>query len=160
MLEHYQLSTPYPTEWPAEKDMSDASDDDLAQPSSKGHGVRRSKTRYSALERSASDRRSGVPGAQKSGNGTQNLVSKDEPDPLGSTDSVVMILRSQGLPVQSDINLRKEPKSELPIHADRSRQPVSTVIEYLLTSPFPLASAWLGYHTGFIERPGHLVEVY
>jgi exocyst complex component 2 len=106
VLEHYQLSTAYPTEWPAEKDLSDASDEEGSKPARNGF-IRRSKSRYSVLERSASDRRSLVPGSQKTGDGLENLVQKDESDPLGTADSVVRILRSQGLPVQDDIALRE-----------------------------------------------------
>jgi exocyst complex component 2 len=105
VLDHYQLSTPFPTEWPAEKDQSDASEDEEVPKSTRNGLIRRSKSRYSALERSASDRKSLVPGSQKTGEGIENLVQKDEPDPLGSGDSVVRILRSQGLPVQDDIRL-------------------------------------------------------
>jgi|SRR5271168_3343339 len=108
VLDHYQLSTPYPLEWPAEKDLSDASEEEDAKPS-RSDMVRRSKSRYSALERAASDRKSHVPGSQKTGDGVENLVQKDEPDPLGSTDSVVKILRQQGLPVQEDTRLRLYP---------------------------------------------------
>lgn len=106
VLEHYQLSTAYPTEWPAEKDLSDASDEEGTNSARNGY-IRRSKSRYSALERSASDRKSLVPGSQKTGDGLENLVQKDESDPLGTTDSVVRILKSQGLPVQDDIALRE-----------------------------------------------------
>jgi len=105
VLEHYQLPTAYPLEWPAEKDLSDASDEeDSLKPSLNGLGRRRS--RYSALERKTSDRRNLVPGSQKTGDGIENLVQRDEPDPLGSTESVVRILRQQGLPVGDDISLR------------------------------------------------------
>jgi exocyst complex component 2 len=111
VLEHYQLPTAYPIEWPAVKDLSDASSDEEFVVNSKRTGVvRRSKSRYSALERSASDRRSLVPGSQKTGDGVENLVQKDEPDPLGTSDSVVWTLREQGLPVQDDTNLRKYSK--------------------------------------------------
>jgi exocyst complex component 2 len=96
VLDHYQLSTAYPVEWPAEKDMSDSSDEDDKKSNRNGM-IRRSKSRYSALERAASDRRSG--------DGVENLVQRDEPDPLGSTDSVVRILRQLGLPVQEDTKL-------------------------------------------------------
>ncbi|EHK97359.1 putative Exocyst complex component SEC5 [Glarea lozoyensis 74030] len=78
VLDHYGLSTPYPLEWPPEKDDT----------------------------RATSDRRSLVPGSQKSNNGVENLVQRDEPDPLGSTESVVRILRQLGLPVQDDTGLR------------------------------------------------------
>jgi exocyst complex component 2 len=109
VLEHYQLPTAYPTEWPEEKDQSDISDDedDFGPPRAL---MGRRKSVYQALEQVATDRRSFVPGAQKTGDGVENLVQKDESDPLGSTESVVRILRSQGLPVD-DIKLRQFPKS-------------------------------------------------
>lgn len=105
VLEHYQLSTPYPLEWPAEKDLSDASDEENEPKNT----VRKStvrKSRFSVLERASSSRKSFVPGAQKTGDGVENLVQKDEPDPLGSTTSVVRMLRESGLPVSEDTNLR------------------------------------------------------
>lgn len=107
VLEHYQLATPYPDEWPAEKDISDASDEEENVKSTTKIGLRRSKSRYTALERATSVRHSSIPGAQRTGDGTENLVQRDEPDPLGSADSVVRILRQQGLPVQDDTRLRK-----------------------------------------------------
>lgn len=103
ILNHYNLTTLYPTAWPAEKDESDASDEDVPGP--KKVDLRRSKSRYSALERSGSDRRSLVPGSQKIGNGVENLVQKDEVDPLGGKDSVVRILREKGMPVEEDSRL-------------------------------------------------------
>lgn len=103
ILNHYNLSTLYPTAWPAEKDESDASDEDV--PDHRKAELRRSKSRYSALERSGSDRRSLVPGSQKTGNGVENLVQKDEADPMGGTDSVVRVLRDKGIPVEEDSRL-------------------------------------------------------
>ncbi|KAL9604444.1 MAG: hypothetical protein Q9179_001833 [Wetmoreana sp. 5 TL-2023] len=88
ILNHYNITKRYPTAWPAEKDASEASEDE--QPASKtGLAHKRSKSRYSALARSASDRRSLVPGTEKTGDGVENLVQKDEPDPLGGPHSVV-----------------------------------------------------------------------
>lgn len=108
VLAHYQLPTAFPTEWPAEKDESDASDDEgLVKKKKTSSTGRASKSRYSALERATSDRRSLVPGSQKTGEGLENLVQKDEPDPLGTGESVVRILRGRGLPVQDDIHLRR-----------------------------------------------------
>lgn len=106
VLDHYQLPSAFPTEWPTEKDQSDASDDDeaVAAKEEKSKTTRR-KSKYSALEHVSSYRRSFVPGAQKL-DGVESLVRKDEPDPLGAGDSVLRILRSQGLPVQDDIKLR------------------------------------------------------
>jgi exocyst complex component 2 len=100
---HYNLPTAYPLEWPAELDQSDED-----EPSNVGAGVRRSRSRYSALERSASDRRSALPGFQKTGDGRANLVQKDEPDPLGGPDSVVRALKQRRLPVEEDSRLRNK----------------------------------------------------
>lgn len=105
ILNHYNLATPYPSEWPAQKDDSDASEDELATEPSNRSALSRSKSRYSALERSGSDRRSFVPGVERTGDGASNLVQKDEPDPLGGPESVVRILRQRGLPVEDDARL-------------------------------------------------------
>jgi exocyst complex component 2 len=103
IIDHYNLSSPNPVEWPAELDDSD---EEVAP--GKALNVRRSKSRYSALERSASDRRSVIPGSQKTGDGRANLVQKDEPDPLGGMDSVVAVLKQRGLPVEEDTRLRNK----------------------------------------------------
>ncbi|KAI4264147.1 MAG: hypothetical protein L6R42_000741 [Xanthoria sp. 1 TBL-2021] len=108
LLNHYNITNLYPIAWPAEKDESDASEDE--QPKSKPQTTRlahqRANSRYSVLARSTSDRRSLVPGSEKTGDGLENLVQKDEPDPLGGPDSVVRILRHKGLPVEEDHRLR------------------------------------------------------
>lgn len=101
VLDFYQLSNPYPVEWPTEKDNSDDSEDDDAKKK-----ANRRKSRYQALERAVSNRNSLIPNHQKSANGVGNIVQKDEPDPLGTTDSVVRTLRQLGVPVQEDPRLR------------------------------------------------------
>ena len=103
LLNHYNLSTLEPWEWPAEKDADDSSDEELSKVSRSQ--ARRSKSRYSALDRSVSARGS-VPGSQKTIDGVENLVQKDEPDPLGGPASVVQVLRQRGLPVEDDLSLR------------------------------------------------------
>lgn len=108
LLNHYNITNLYPTSWPAEKDESDASEDEQPAARSTKLAHSRSKSRYSALVRSASDRRSLVPGSEKTGDGVENLVQKDEPDPLGGPDSVVRILRQKGLPVEEDQRLSEE----------------------------------------------------
>jgi exocyst complex component 2 len=100
VLTHFNIPNPYPTEWPKELDSDD--DEDTAA------GVRRSRSRYSALERTASERKSLLPGSQKTGDGRANLVQKDEPDPLGAPGSVVTNLRQRGLPVEADIRLKNK----------------------------------------------------
>ena len=107
ILNHYNLTNPFPTEWPAEKNLSDSSEDDLPVKSVKHASIRRSKSRYSALERAGSESRNLVPGTEKNVNGVENLVQRDEADPLGGTDSVVMALRYKGLPVEDDQLLRE-----------------------------------------------------
>lgn len=103
VLDFYQLSNPFPNEWPDEKNGSDASEDDEAQKK-----ANRRKSRYQALEKAVSNRNSILPGQQKSAGGTGNVVvQKDEPDPLGTTDSVVRTLKQLGVPVQEDPRLRK-----------------------------------------------------
>lgn len=102
-INHYNLSNPYPVEWPAELD--DTDEEELPSNTLK---VRRSQSRYSALERSASDRKSIIPGSQKTDDGRANLVQKDEPDPLGASESVVKVLRQRGLPVDNDTRLRNK----------------------------------------------------
>lgn len=102
ILDFYQLSNPYPVEWPAEKDTSDVSEDDEAKVK-----ANRRKSRYQALEKAVGNRNSLLPpGHQKSANGVGNIVQKDEPDPLGTTDSVVRTLKQLGVPVQEDPRLR------------------------------------------------------
>ncbi|KAI5865071.1 exocyst complex component Sec5-domain-containing protein [Durotheca rogersii] len=103
VLEFYQLSTPFPTEWPAEKDKSDNSDSEQELSKQK---INRRKSRYQALERAVSNRASIVQGSEKSANGVSNLVQRDEPDPLGTSDSVVRSLKQLGVPVQDDVRLR------------------------------------------------------
>lgn len=107
ILEHYSLSTAFPVEWPAEKDDSEASEDEEQRMKDKRANFR--KSRYSVLERATSDRRSVIPGSQRTGDGRENLVQRDEPDPLGTTESVVRILRQLGLPVQEDQRLSRQP---------------------------------------------------
>ncbi|KAL7785187.1 exocyst complex component Sec5 domain-containing protein [Trichoderma ceciliae] len=98
ILEFYQLPTSYPSEWPAEKDENESSGDegDLKKHS-------RQKSRYQALESASGDGKGVTVGGK---GGVNNLVLKDEPDPLGTTESVVRSLRENGLQVQDDVRLR------------------------------------------------------
>lgn len=103
VLDFYQISTLNPVQWPAEKDNdSDASEDEAVKKK-----ANRRKSRYQALERAVSTRSSIVPGSETSGSGVGNLVQKDEPDPLGTTDSVVRTLKHLGVPLQEDVRLRE-----------------------------------------------------
>lgn len=109
LLNHYKIPSLYPSEFPADKDREDASDDELPAPSSRmAYGPpaqlpNRSRSRYSVLER-PSGRRS-IQGFERTKEGVDNLVQKDEADPLGSSTSVVQVLRGTGLPVEQDMKL-------------------------------------------------------
>lgn len=107
ILNHYNITSPFPTEWPAENDDSDISESEPPLKAATQLAHSKSKSRYTVLERSGSDRRSLVPGSEKTRDGLENLVQRDEPDPLGATDSVVRALRQKGLPVYDDQVLRK-----------------------------------------------------
>ncbi|KAJ3487037.1 hypothetical protein NLG97_g6496 [Lecanicillium saksenae] len=100
VLEFYQLPSSYPSEWPAEKDAEDAATDETD-----AWGNNKRTSRYQALESAVNERRSFLGGADGKG-GMNNLVQRDEPDPLGSSDSVVRSLKNLGLPMQDDIRLR------------------------------------------------------
>lgn len=107
ILDFYQLSTPFPSEWPSEKNEAEGSEEEEELKPDKAK-VQRRKSRYHALEKAAGDRRSSyVPGSEAGKGGKGNLVQKDESDALGSMDSVVMVLKSMGLPVQDDLRLRR-----------------------------------------------------
>lgn len=99
VLDFYQLPNPYPSEWPAEKDEADAGEDTAS-----ANPENRRLSRYQALATAVNERRSMISGPD---GGVNNLVQKDEADPLGSTDSVVRSLKQMGLPIQDDPRLRK-----------------------------------------------------
>ena len=73
VLEFYQISNPYPVEWPADKGNSDASDDDDDEGKERKAKLNRRKSRYQALERAATHRSSNsmIPGSEKG-----NLVQR------------------------------------------------------------------------------------
>lgn len=103
VLDFYQISTLNPVAWPAEKD----NDSDASEEESIKKKANRRKSRYQALERAVSTRSSVVPGSETSGSGVGNLVQKDEPDPLGTTESVVRMLKQLGVPLHDDVRLRE-----------------------------------------------------
>jgi len=146
ILNHYNISTPYPTEWPAEKDDSDASDTDVQVKSSTTLNLRRSKSRYSVLERSGSDRRSLVPGSEKTRDGVENLVQKDEADPLGGADSVVRALRQKGLHVEDDQRLREHLTASGRPKLRRLREPLSVILDDVQPISLPFASSFGDTH--------------
>jgi exocyst complex component 2 len=96
----YGIQSLYPDEWPTDKGNSDVSDDEDQDKERKAK-LNRRKSRYQALERAATNRSANIPGSEKG-----NLVQRDEPDPLGTTDSVVMTLKRYGVPIQDDPKMR------------------------------------------------------
>jgi exocyst complex component 2 len=102
LLNHYKIDSLNPAEWPVEKDLEDSSDEEVIPLTSK-HSRKVSRSRYSVLE---SPRRTSVPGAERTKDGIENLVQKDEPDPLGSSGSVIQSLRRQGLKIEDDSKIR------------------------------------------------------
>lgn len=102
VLDFYGIPNLNPMEWPADKNNSDDSEEeDMRKKANKR------KSRYQALERAVVNRNSVVPGSENGGKGVGNIVQRDEPDPLGSTESVVRTLKQLGVPVQDDIRLRE-----------------------------------------------------
>ncbi|KAA8651834.1 hypothetical protein EYZ11_004377 [Aspergillus tanneri] len=95
----YNLPSEYPTEWPVELDESDNSEDEALD-------RRGSRSRYFALGRSSSGRKGLTLGSFNGNNGRDNLVKMDEPDPLGSGDTVFKILKQRGLSLDEDSRLR------------------------------------------------------
>ncbi|KAJ8117546.1 hypothetical protein ONZ43_g4187 [Nemania bipapillata] len=107
VLDFYGISTLMPATWPSEKnDKTDDSDSEREQQQQQKKKINRRKSRYEALERAVSTRSSILAGSEKSASGVSNLVQRDEPDPLGSSDSVVRALKDLGVPIQDDTRLR------------------------------------------------------
>lgn len=100
ILNHYKIDSLFPAEWPSAKDAEDSSDDEGLLPPPKPARVT-SKSRYSVLE----PKRSSVPGAERTKDGLENLVQRDEPDPLGNSTSVIQTLRRQGVNIDGDSKL-------------------------------------------------------
>jgi exocyst complex component 2 len=105
ILSKYNLTTLYPDVWPEAKDHDSDSDPDAPTPARAQQQIRRSKSRYSALEPNARFSRQ-VPGAERSKDGKETLVQKDEQDPLGMYPSVVQVLRARSVQVEDDVKLR------------------------------------------------------
>jgi exocyst complex component 2 len=99
---HYNLPEEFPEEWPAALDEADQSDDEPVQRTKS----RPRKSRYFALERTPSDWRS-TPGSRRGREAREN-VQNDEPDPLGTGDSVLRILKQRGLRLEEEGGKRSQ----------------------------------------------------
>ncbi|KAJ5950589.1 Vacuolar protein sorting-associated protein 51 [Penicillium vulpinum] len=93
---HYSLPSEFPEEWPASLDVADEPEEEAVQRTDS----RPRKSRYIALERSTSDWRSNF-GSRRGKEGREN-AREDEPDPLGTSDSVLRILKQRGVPLEEE----------------------------------------------------------
>ena len=141
ILNKYNLTTLYPAVWPEEKDAADE-DEEYVEPATKvtQKPVRRSQSRFSILEPSPRFSRQ-IPGAERSKDGVETLVQKDEQDPLGMYPSVVQVLRAKNVQVEDDIKLRmfKQYSNTNGAYLMSHRQPLPPELYYLLalSLPFP-----------------------
>jgi exocyst complex component 2 len=100
---YYKVVSLYPEAWPEDhNDHADSSGDEGLVPEPRKPTRVTSRSRFSALEA----KRTSVPGAERTKDGLENLVQRDEPDPLGSRDSVITALRRKGISVDTDNKLR------------------------------------------------------
>lgn len=102
LLNHYRLTTLYPTAWPTRDDSDSEDEDELGRSTS-----RNSLARFPGLDKHGSVR-SRMSSSKENGGGSGNLVQKDEPDPLGIAPSVVSELRRRGLDVEDNLKLRNQ----------------------------------------------------
>ncbi|KAK4900214.1 Exocyst complex component S5 [Elasticomyces elasticus] len=117
LLNHYKLTTLYPSSWPHQPGDDDSSDSESepslhpngnktsqVHPPSKSPsplvGRQSSSARFRQIDRHASIR------SASSLLGASSVVKQDEPDALGMVQSVATTLRSRGLPVEEDLALR------------------------------------------------------
>ncbi|KAH8698425.1 putative exocyst complex component Sec5 [Talaromyces proteolyticus] len=99
---HYGIRNAFPETWPEELDESDTEIEEYSATATVK--PKRRSARYSALGRSGS--KGLAAGSYRAGGGGDNVAMKDEADPLGSSDSVMYILKKRGIPVEDDMRLR------------------------------------------------------
>ncbi|TKX22685.1 exocyst complex component SEC5 [Elsinoe australis] len=107
LLNHYQLTNLYPSEWPKRDDDSDGSEEEKPvrrNTSQRSNRASRRMSRFSGLDMRASYK--SRLSDKDTGGGSGNIVQKDEPDPLGISPSVVSQLRARGLDVEDNLKLR------------------------------------------------------
>ncbi|KAF4552802.1 Exocyst complex component Sec5-like protein [Elsinoe fawcettii] len=107
LLNHYQLTNLYPSEWPKRDDESDASEEEKpVRRNTSQRSVRASRrmSKFSGLDTKASYK--SRLSDKDTGGGSGNIVQKDETDPLGIAPSVVSQLRARGLHVEDNLKLR------------------------------------------------------
>lgn len=127
LLNKYNIPSLFPAQWPAEKDVdSDDEEGDISTEPTAAPMRRASKSRFSVLETTSSYQRK-LPGAEKSRDGVENLVQKDESDPLGTYPSVVQVLRQKGLPVEEDIRLSESASASVSLALELMQSTQETV---------------------------------
>ena len=160
ILNHYNLTNPFPTAWPAEKDETDASEEENTTRDLSNTAIRQSRSRYSALQRIGSDRRSLIPGSQRLRDGHENLVQKDEPDPLGATDSVVRVLRQRGLPVEEDQRLSEDSPSCNEHMLIAFREQIPPILYHLFPESIPITGPSKCFNPIFAARSRVSLPIY
>lgn len=98
VVSHYSLPSAYPEEWPATLD-----EEQPEEPVERTKSRPR-KSRYFALERNNSDWGSNF--GSRRGKDARESSQNDEPDPLGTGDSVLRILKKRGLRLDEDSGKR------------------------------------------------------
>ena len=105
---HYGIDDEYPEQWPADKD--DSGDESPTQ-SNERSVLRKAasrRSRFTVLQRDWTERIPAIPGSEKTRDGMETFVQKDEADALGMQGSVVNGLRSKGLNVDGNIRERNQ----------------------------------------------------
>jgi exocyst complex component 2 len=97
---YYKLDSLYPEAWPDHNDPEESSEDESLVPEPQRARIT-SRSRFSAL----GSKRTSVPGAERTKDGFENLVQRDEPDPLGSNNSVITALKRKGVSIDADSKL-------------------------------------------------------
>ena len=101
ILAHYNLSFLYPTEWPPEK--NEGEDNEQETPEAKAAKARHTR-RFTTLEHSRGHSKHSGRSPHKGRGRDDELppLPKDEPDPIGTSASIVTMMRKRGLPPEKE----------------------------------------------------------
>ncbi|KAI5814277.1 exocyst complex component Sec5-domain-containing protein [Pyronema omphalodes] len=147
LLKHYRLQDPFPTSW------SDPIEEAHKEHNKRNGAVHRKSTvRYSILqEEHVSASLKGLIGDEFEGGN----VPKDESDPLGTTDSVVRVLRQRGLPVEDNVRLRSRY-----LVSSKHFSPAAFLRDVHASTPSPTLQQGLNYLSQSIaQKSGSLKEL-
>lgn len=106
ILAHYNLSSLYPEEWPADKDdpnENEQHEDESPEKKAKARATRR----FTILEHGRNHLKYKGPSPHRGRTKDDELppLPRDEPDPLGTSASTVALLRKNRVPVERDEEL-------------------------------------------------------